>query len=61
MARVLIYGFGWCGQSAFALCNDLGFEVSVVDDGMDYGFTQDERFLTFEEMLHQTLQKRMEY
>ncbi|MCH5323129.1 MAG: hypothetical protein J1E31_06110 [Helicobacter sp.] len=54
MARVLIYGFGWCGQSAFALCNDLGFEVSVVDDGMDYGFTQDERFLTFEEMLQQT-------
>ena len=54
MARVLIYGFGWCGQSAFALCNDLGFEVSVVDDGMDCGFTQDERFLTFEEMLQQT-------
>lgn len=34
MARVLIYGFGWCGQSAFALCNDLRLEVSVVDEGI---------------------------
>lgn len=46
--KVLIYGFGWSGQSALSLCEKIGFECKVVDDGIDLDFTKDERFISFE-------------
>lgn len=33
--RVILYGFGWVGQSIFALCEALGLECLVVDEALD--------------------------
>lgn len=49
--KVLIYGYGWCGQSIFSLLQDLGIEARVVDDGLDFDFTEDFRFITYKQML----------
>lgn len=45
MAKVLIYGFGWSGQSMLELCSKLGFECRVVDDGINLAFTQDDTYM----------------
>ena len=34
MPKVLIYGFGWSGQSALGFFSALGFECYVVDDAL---------------------------
>lgn len=47
MARVLIYGFGWSGQSMLKLCEKIGFACDVVDDGLDISLTNDMRFIEF--------------
>lgn len=45
--KVLIYGFGWCGQSMLQLCEDLGVQCNVVDESLDISFTLDMRFIEF--------------
>ena len=48
--KVLIYGYGWSGKSALALCEKIGFECFVVDDALDIHLTQDRHFITKEDI-----------
>lgn len=41
--RVILYGFGWVGQSMLAFCEAMGFECRIVDDGINKDFVCDER------------------
>ena len=50
MAKVLIYGFGWSGQSMLELCSKLGFECRVVDDGINLEFTQNDIYMDSKEI-----------
>lgn len=43
--RVILYGFGWVGQSVFAFCEVMGFECRIVDDNLDKRFICDERMV----------------
>ena len=45
MKKVLIYGFGWTGQSMLQLCVKIGFECKVLDDNINLDFTQDDIFI----------------
>lgn len=47
MAKVLIYGFGWSGQSMLKLCERIGFTCDVLDEGLDISLTNDRRFIGF--------------
>lgn len=47
VGKVLIYGFGWCGQSMLQLCEDLRIQCNIVDEGLDISLTQDIRFIEF--------------
>ncbi|MDE5602340.1 MAG: hypothetical protein K2I71_00235 [Helicobacter sp.] len=51
MQKVLIYGFGWSGQSMLQLCLKLGFECKVVDDGLNLAFTKDDVFMDPKELI----------
>lgn len=46
--RVILYGFGWVGQSVLAFCEAMGFECRIVDDGIDQSLTCDERMAGIE-------------
>ncbi|WP_104722778.1 SGNH/GDSL hydrolase family protein [Helicobacter mesocricetorum] len=48
MQKVLIYGFGWSGQSMLELCLKLGFECKVVDDSLNLSFTKNDVFMDFQ-------------
>ena len=51
MPKVLIYGFGWSGQSALGFFSALGFECYVVDDALKPKWTLETRFITKEQAL----------
>lgn len=54
MSKVLIYGFGWSGQSALSLFSAIGFDCVIVDDRLDCETIQDARFLTLQNALSQS-------
>lgn len=43
--RVILYGFGWVGQSMCAFCEAMGFECRIVDDDIDQRLICDERMV----------------
>ena len=46
--NILIYGFGWTGRATLHLCEAMGCDCKVVDDGLDMELYQyDERFITY--------------
>ena len=49
--KVLVYGYGWSGQSVFRLLQDLEIVAKVVDDGLDLDFTEDSRYISYAQML----------
>ncbi|WP_297813845.1 hypothetical protein [uncultured Helicobacter sp.] len=52
--KVLIYGYGWSGQSALSLFGALGFECYVVDEKLDTDTIVDKRFIALKEALSQS-------
>lgn len=46
--HVILYGFGWVGQSMLAFCEAMGFECRIVDDGINKDFVCDERVVGIE-------------
>lgn len=52
--KVLIYGYGWSGQSALSLFGALGFECYVVDEKLDTDTILDKRFIAPKEALSQS-------
>ena len=51
MSKVLIYGFGWSGQSALSLFSVIGFDCAIVDEQLEIEMTQDVRFIAPKEIL----------
>lgn len=52
--KVLIYGYGWSGQSALSLFDALGFECYVVDEKLDTDIISDKRFIALKEAVSQS-------
>lgn len=42
---VLIYGFGWSGKNVLYLCEIMGLNCKVIDDGIDLSLRSDTRFV----------------